>query len=340
MATVDDRWSEQRRAAELRDQGYPEQHILRVTGCDVRLLADEPDWGSSDDPESPGDREKAREMRRAGGSLQQVASAFGISISTAYNWTFDVVDQRPTDARKRRQVTIDEARRMRHDGSSYKQIARTLGISPATAHGWTRDVPLREGVPEPRGRAAEELRDLNRQRWAAQRRVHERERRLVHDRAVADTGELVDRDLLLLGAVAYWCEGGKAKPWAPHREQVRFINSDPALVRLFLRFLVVAGVEPERVQYRLSIHETADVVVATEYWSEVVGVPPEVFLAPTLKRHKPLTPRRNTGDHYRGCLSVYVLDGRRLYWRIDALMAALDAAVRGENGEPARKPLC
>lgn len=227
---------------------------------------------------------------------------------------------------------------MRREGSSYKQIARTLGISPATAHGWTRDVPLREGVPVPRGRTAEELRDLNRQRWAAQREVDERERRIVHNRAAGCVGAIADRDLLLLGAVAYWCEGGKAKPWAPRREQVRFINSDPALIRLFLRFLAVAGVEPERVQYRLSIHETADVEAATEYWSEIVGVPPESFLAPTLKRHKPLTPRKNTGQHYRGCLVLYVLDGRRLYWRIDALVGALDAAVRGATGIGTRLP--
>jgi hypothetical protein len=244
--------------------------------------------------------------------LQEIATALAVSRSTVYNWTFEVVEQRPRPPGSAGSCASTRPGGCGAHGSSFKAIARSLKVSPATAHGWTRDVPLREGVPVPRGRAAEELRALNRARWTAQREVDDRERRVVHHRAVRAVGEVADRDLLLLGAVAYWCEGGKAKPWAPRREQVRFINSDPTLIRLFLRFLAVADVDPDRVQYRLSIHETADVEAATEYWSEIVGVPAESFLAPTLKRHKPLMTRRNTGEHYRGCLALYVLDGPSL----------------------------
>ena len=54
-----------------------------------------------------------------------------------------------------------------------------------------------------------------------------------------------DREILIAGAIAYWCEGCKNKPHRPS-EQVAFINSDPQLIRFFLRFLVAAGVTRDR----------------------------------------------------------------------------------------------
>jgi len=45
---------------------------------------------------------------------------------------------------------------------------------------------------------------------------------------------LSDRELLIAGAVAYWAEGRKAKPWRTS-EVVVFVNSDAAMIRLFLR---------------------------------------------------------------------------------------------------------
>ena len=41
-----------------------------------------------------------------------------------------------------------------------------------------------------------------------------------------------------------------------------FINSDPGLIRFFLRFLDEAGVEPAQLRFRVHIHETADMAAA------------------------------------------------------------------------------
>ncbi len=48
--------------------------------------------------------------------------------------------------------------------------------------------------------------------------------------AAAQVGELTDREIIVAGAIAYWCEGAKSKPYRID-EQVRFVNSDPALRR-------------------------------------------------------------------------------------------------------------
>ena len=108
-----------------------------------------------------------------------------------------------------------------------------------------------------------------------------------------------DRELLLIGAVLYWAEGGKSKPWS-RREWLEFINSDPDVIRLFLAWLRSVGVPSERVTYRVSIHETADVRAAERFWADIVGITPEDLQRTTLKRHVAKTVRKNTGTIITG----------------------------------------
>ena len=73
----------------------------------------------------------------------------------------------------------------------------------------------------------------------------------------------------------------------------------------------------------LSIHESADVDGATEYWSELVGIPAAEFRKAALKRHNPRTVRHNTGETYRGCLVVYVRRSTELYRQITGWWAGI-----------------
>jgi hypothetical protein len=45
-----------------------------------------------------------------------------------------------------------------------------------------------------------------------------------------------NRELDLVAATAYWCEGQKSKPWAL-RERLTFINSDPELILIWVEWL-------------------------------------------------------------------------------------------------------
>ena len=103
---------------------------------------------------------------------------------------------------------------------------------------------------------------------------------------------------------------------------VAFINSDPGLIRFFLRFLRAAGVADEQVIFRVSIHEGAGVLAAQRYWQEVTGASPAKFRKPTLKRHKPKTIRKNIGADYHGCLRIDVLRSANLYHRIEGWVRA------------------
>ena len=102
-----------------------------------------------------------------------------------------------------------------------------------------------------------------------------------------------------------------------------FINSDPGLIRFFLRFLDIVGIERTDLIFRVQIHESADVAAAGSFWREVTGAPDDQFRRPTLKRHNPKTVRKNTGENYRGCLVIQVRRSGELYREIEGWMSAI-----------------
>lgn len=263
-------------------------------------------------------------------SLDDLQQHFGVSRDTMAAWLWD----EPTPAPARRPRAKDDLREqaieLRHGGCSVPEIATVLGVAKSTAYLWVRHLPLDEESAQER--RAEHSRKINETRWEPLRQQRDAERAAVNAAEAAWVGQLSDREVRLLGAVAYWCEGTKAKPWSPHTCRVQFINSDPALVLLFVRFLELLGEDRAKLDYRVSIHESADAEAAGRWWAAVVGVPSEIFRRPTLKTHKPSTVRHNVGDAYRGCLGISVPKSRSLYWRVEGLMQGI-TSVPGAREE-------
>jgi len=203
---------------------------------------------------------------------------------------------------------------LRREGKSRREIKEILGfISNSTLNQLLRGEPLPPeragpGYAESKRRAAEGVRRY----WAVEHAAREAARVAISTAAAEQVGELTDREILIAGAVAYWCEGAKSKPYRID-EYVRFVNSDPALITLFLRFLDKSGVSRERLRYRLLIHESADVEAATRYWAGVTAAAPYQFNRPVLKRHTPRTSRPNGNVDYHGCLHVSVIKSSGLY---------------------------
>jgi hypothetical protein len=151
--------------------------------------------------------------------------------------------------------------------------------------------------------------------------VREAARAAIRETAAAQIGALTDREMVIAGAIAYWCEGGKSKPYR-RDDRVIFTNSDPALIRFFLRFLAVARTPHTRLRFRLHIHESADVEAAQQFWLEVTGATADQFATPALKRHNPVTVRKNVGATYHGCLRIEVNCSADLYQRIEGWATA------------------
>ncbi|NES26580.1 resolvase [Micromonospora terminaliae] len=220
-------------------------------------------------------------------------------------------DDRTARRRNLRDDLQRAAHRLREEGRTVNEIADGLGIAKSTAYRWVGHLPLDRSSA-----AAVERRHIA----DARRTVHRTERRKLREEVEREArkqgaewvGAPALRELLLVGAVLYWCEGTKSKPANP-RYDLTFTNSDIRLVELFVRFVEATGRSRQELRYRVSIHETADADAAGRWWAAQLGVDSDSFQRPTLKRHNPRTARTNVGADYRGCLVVRVPRSRELY---------------------------
>jgi hypothetical protein len=278
-------------------------------------------------------REQAVALRLAGKSRREIKELLGpVSPQTinealrgtpAPDWT-----RRPNAKDDLR----EQARQLRTQGLSYNEIATRLNVAKSSVSLWVRDLPRPERfdyVTNPR--RYEGIRRY----WAQERQVREARRGAAIADAAAEIGELSEREILIAGAVAYWCEGSKRKP--PFNfERIIFVNSDPGLIQLFLRFLEGVGVAREDLTYAVQIHETADAAEAQRFWQWVTGAPAEQFKKPAIKRHNPKTNRKNVGESYRGCLRIAVYRSSGLYRKIEGWMSAIttSSALSAALGQP------
>ncbi|WP_031481444.1 hypothetical protein [Streptomyces bicolor] len=256
-------------------------------------------------------RERAVALRRAGLSRRQIRDRLHVDNNDILN---RLLEGEPPEWTKRPNAKDDlreRARELRLQGWTYDQIQVELGCSKSSISLWVRDLP----TPE-RKRSYNEAAAIARRGWEAKLRIRDEERQRTKEAAEQAIGKLSPRELFILGVGLYWAEGGKDKPY-DRRENVAFVNSDPGMIKVFLAWLDLMGVERERLRFTVMIHETADVAGAEQYWADFVGADRSAFHKTTLKKHNPKTVRKNVGDAYRGCLVIKVLKGADLYRRIE-----------------------
>jgi AcrR family transcriptional regulator len=156
-----------------------------------------------------------------------------------------------------------EARRLRReDGLSMKEIARILGVSLSSVSLWVRDIEL-EDVQQ----ASLRLRAARRrgQASAAWARRHRRDAQETGRRRARR-----DDPLHMAGCMLFWAEGDKC------RGSVRLANSDPALLRVFVRFLrecYGAPVERLAVSCNLFADHLERQREIEDFWLRTLGLP-------------------------------------------------------------------
>jgi len=158
---------------------------------------------------------EAKRLRvEEGWSCQRIADRLGVSRTTVREWLSGV----PVPDWTRRPNAKDELREqaiaLRLQGWSVNDIAVELGVARSTTWLWVRHLPL-----DPDSERAVRKRAHGRMMADARWREH-RVDRDAHRAAIVlagsdEVGSFSERELLLLGAAIYWCEGSKEKAWRP-----------------------------------------------------------------------------------------------------------------------------
>ncbi|MFE4798464.1 hypothetical protein ACFRFL_26135 [Streptomyces sp. NPDC056708] len=268
-------------------------------------------------------REQAIALRREGLSRRQIRDRLFVDNNDILNRLLEGEPAPEWTKRPNAKDDLrDKARELRLQGMTYDQIQVELGCSKSSISLWVRDLPK----PVRSRTAVEQARLAGRMRWDHELAVRDTERQRIKHAAKQEIGALTERELFLIGVGLYWSEGSKDKSY-DRRETVAFVNSDPGMITTYLAWLDLLGVNREQVRYGVMIHETADAAAAERYWADLTGADLAAFYKTTIKKHNPKTARKNTGDNYRGCLVIKVLQGADLYRRIEGWWCGIvDAA--------------
>lgn len=210
-------------------------------------------------------------------------------------------------------VEQTQARKLRAEGMTLNEIATALGVSKSSASLWVRDV---EFEPRPQRTGPRRLGARQRGPNILQQRKQEEIERLRQE-GVRRIAQLSEREFLVAGAALYAGEGTKRDG------EVRFANSDPRMVAFFCAWLRrFFSINEHRLRVRIYLHQGLDLDAATEFWSDVTGVPALQFRKPY--RAVP-DPSIRTAKHVHGCAYVrYSCSAthRAVMGLVEALLAA------------------
>lgn len=208
---------------------------------------------------------------------------------------------------------------LRKKGLSYNDILRLVPVAKSTLSVWLREIKL----------AKRQEQKFTERRRAAQQKAQEtwRQKRIQSETEIKrcarlEIGRLSKRERWFIGVALYWAEGSKQKPWHVS-QRVSFGNSDPKMVKTFLRWLdEFCGILLKDISVRLYIHKSGNEKLALKHWSEYLEIPIDKFSKTVFKKNKVKTNRRFNAQ-YNGLVRLDVKRSTNLNRKISGWIEGL-----------------
>ena len=212
---------------------------------------------------------------------------------------------------------------LRRRGLSLREIREEIPVAKSTLSLWFKDVQLSK--PQKQRLTQKKIDAALR---GAARRKSDRialTKRIYSD-AYNDIRNISHRELWLMGVMLYWAEGSKEKEYRPG-SRVRFTNSDPLMIKLFIKWLTdVCNIDRSNIICDIYIHDCRRDVIgdAIKHWSRCTEFSEGSFTRIYFKRDKVATKRKNTTDHYFGILRVSVRASANFNRKIAGWVSAIN----------------
>lgn len=194
----------------------------------------------------------------------------------------------------------EKAKSYRKLGYSIKEVAILFKISPSTASRWLREINL----------DSQAIARLNKRKIYGQ----EKSRKILIAKATVINEQIARKARFSLNkipsskelsklfcALLFWCEGSKSN------NSLKFTNSDPQLIKLFLK-LLRAGYTIDEKKFRalMHLHQYHNETRQRHFWQEITGIPKEQFNRSYMKPNTGKNKRKN----YPGCLAIAYYDSK------------------------------
>lgn len=187
--------------------------------------------------------------------------------------------------------------KLRLEGKSYSEIKEKLGIGKGTLSTWLQDYPL----------SAErivELRDKNPRRIESFRNTMRRKREdrllIAYEKISKRILSVSEREMFVAGFFLYWAEGTKTTT-----ATTSLSNTDPAMIRFFIRWLELFGVAKKRLKVHLHLYSDMDTEKYLTFWSKEIRLPITQFRKPYIKKVKETDITRKGRFGYGTCNVIY-----------------------------------
>lgn|SRR3989344_4873994 len=212
---------------------------------------------------------------------------------------------------------------LRRNGLSYREILSQVEVAKSTLSSWLKSVGLSK---EQKQRLTDKKLASALRGAARKKELRVKKTEAIFREAASDIKSISRNELFLIGVALYWAEGSKEKDRHPG-SGVQFSNSDPTMVRLYLKWLMeICAVPKDKISFDIYIHESHrdNIKKVMAYWSKCVGFPEESFQHVYFKKNKINTKRKNTGELYFGLLKVRVKASSDLNRKIAGWIKAIN----------------
>ncbi len=150
-----------------------------------------------------------------------------------------------------------------------------------------------------------------------------------------ETGLLSNRELWLVGISLYWGEGSKQHEHSPSTGIV-FSNSDPTMLKIFLRWLTLMNIRKDELKFELYIHQDRrrETKFFKKWWESTLRV--EEITSIYFKKGKRHTNRHAVGDLYHGLVRIKVKNSTSLNRKVHGWIHGISVNNGGSsNGRTA-----
>ena len=170
----------------------------------------------------------------------------------------------------------EKAIQLRDNGYSYSMINKDLSIAKSTLSNWFKERPFKPNL--------EVLKRIQYGPIKSAEKSHNKkvlEIEKLNKLGILEIGRLNKRELWILGLGLYIGEGTKTY------ENIRIINSDPAVIRLAIRwFKEICGTGNDNITVTLHIYPDNNIEECIKFWMKITGLPLKNFRKPQIDIRK------------------------------------------------------
>jgi hypothetical protein len=164
-----------------------------------------------------------------------------------------------------------EAIKLRKKGKSYGEIVRAINISKNSVSRWCKNLTL----PLFAQKILEKKNNQNKKILIKYNQLKSKkaqaEHRKIKGNAAKRIHSLSKYELLLVGTALYWGEGWKKETQRAH--SITFVNSDPEMIKLFLRFAQeILQIPKDQLHISIRVHPNINKKEVINFWSRVTNI--------------------------------------------------------------------